>query len=231
MKLLTSTFNTKHNTAPFSKIKLEDYKPAFIENISKAKAEIDAIITNSETPTFENTIEALDFAGENLDRLSSIFFNLNAAETSDEMQKIAQEVTPLLTEFGNDIALNEDLFKKVKSVYENKNGINLTTEQATLLEKKYKGFTRNGALLSNDKKVRLREIDTELAQLQLTFGENTLAETNNFELHLTIQADLKGLPDGAKEAAADLAKSKNKGYIAPQNCWSCCKDLPNGGPR
>lgn len=214
MKLLTSTFNTKHNTAPFSKIKLEDYKPAFIENINKAKAEIDAIITNSETPTFENTIEALDFAGENLDRLSSIFFNLNAAETSDEMQKIAQEVTPLLTEFGNDIALNEDLFKKVKSVYENKNGINLTTEQATLLEKKYKGFTRNGALLSNDKKVRLREIDTELAQLQLTFGENTLAETNNFELHLTIEADLKGLPDGAKEAAADLAKSKNKtGWI------------------
>ncbi|WP_353150320.1 M3 family metallopeptidase [Flavobacterium sp.] len=214
MKLLTSTFNTKHNTAPFSKIKLEDYKPAFIENISKAKAEIDAIITNSETPTFENTIEALDFAGENLDRLSSIFFNLNAAETSDEMQKIAQEVTPLLTEFGNDIALNEDLFKKVKSVYENKTGINLTTEQATLLEKKYKGFTRNGALLSNDKKVRLREIDTELAQLQLTFGENTLAETNNFELHLTIEDDLKGLPDGAKEAAADLAKSKNKtGWI------------------
>ena len=214
MKLLTSTFNTKHNTAPFSKIELEDYKPAFIENISKAKAEIDAIITNSETPTFENTIEALDFAGENLDRLSSIFFNLNAAETSDEMQKIAQEVTPLLTEFGNDIALNEDLFKKVKSVYENKNGINLTTEQATLLEKKYKGFTRNGALLSNDKKVRLREIDTELAQLQLTFGENTLAETNNFELHITNEADLKGLPDGAKEAAADLAKSKNKtGWI------------------
>lgn len=214
MKLLTSTFNTKHNTAPFSKIKLEDYKPAFIENISKAKAEIDAIITNSETPTFENTIEALDFAGENLDRLSSIFFNLNAAETSDEMQKIAQEVTPLLTEFGNDIALNEDLFKKVKSVYENKTGINLTTEQATLLEKKYKGFTRNGALLSNDKKVRLREIDTELAQLQLTFGENTLAETNNFELHITNEGDLKGLPDGAKEAAADLAKSKNKtGWI------------------
>ncbi|MFY7937944.1 MAG: M3 family metallopeptidase, partial [Flavobacterium sp.] len=214
MKIVTSTFITKHNTAPFSKIELEDYKPAFIENISKAKAEIDAIITNSETPTFENTIEALDFSGENLDRLSSIFFNLNAAETSDEMQKIAQEITPLLTEFGNDIALNEDLFKKVKSVYENKNGINLTTEQATLLEKKYKGFTRNGALLSEDKKTRLREIDTELAQLQLTFGENTLAETNNFELHLTNEADLQGLPDGAKEAAADLAKSKNKtGWI------------------
>ncbi|MEY4834823.1 MAG: Peptidyl-dipeptidase Dcp1 [Bacteroidota bacterium] len=224
MKILTSKFNTKHNTAPFSQIKLEDYKPAFIENISKAKAEIDAIITNPETPTFENTIEALDFSGENLDRLSSIFFNLNSAETSDEMQKIAQEVTPLLTEFGNDIALNEDLFKKVKSVYENKNDINLTTEQATLLEKKYKGFTRNGALLSNDKKVRLREIDTELAQLQLTFGENTLAETNNFELHLTNEADLKGLPDGAKEAAADLAKSKNK------SGWIFTLDFPSYMP-
>jgi len=224
MKILTSKFNTKHNTAPFSQIKLEDYKPAFIENIRKAKAEIDAIITNPETPTFENTIEALDFSGENLDRLSSIFFNLNSAETSDEMQKIAQEVTPLLTEFGNDIALNEDLFKRVKSVYENKNDINLTTEQATLLEKKYKGFTRNGALLSNDKKVRLREIDTELAQLQLTFGENTLAETNNFELHLTNEADLKGLPDGAKEAAADLAKSKNK------SGWKFTLDFPSYMP-
>jgi Zn-dependent oligopeptidase len=224
MKILTSKFNTKHNTAPFSQIKLEDYKPAFIENISKAKAEIDAIIKNPETPTFENTIEALDFSGENLDRLSSIFFNLNSAETSDEMQKIAQEVTPLLTEFGNDIALNEDLFRKVKSVYENKNDINLTTEQATLLEKKYKGFTRNGALLSNDKKVRLREIDTELAQLQLTFGENTLAETNNFELHLTNEADLKGLPDGAKEAAADLAKSKNK------SGWIFTLDFPSYMP-
>lgn len=138
MKILTSKFNTKHNTAPFSQIKLEDYKPSFIENIANAKTEIDAIITNSETPTFENTIEALDFSGENLDRLSSIFFNLNSAETSDEMQKIAQEVTPLLTEFGNDIALNEDLFKKVKSVYENRNTINLTTEQATLLEKNTK---------------------------------------------------------------------------------------------
>ena len=224
MKILTSKFNTKHNTAPFSQIKLEDYKPAFIENISKAKAEIDAIITNSEIPTFENTIEALDFSGENLDRLSSIFFNLNSAETSDEMQKIAQEVTPLLTEFGNDIALNEDLFKKVKYVYENKNNINLTTERATLLDKKYKGFTRNGALLSEDKKVRLREIDTELAQLQLTFGENTLAETNNFELHITNEADLKGLPDGAKEAAADLAKSKEK------TGWLFTLDFPSYMP-
>ena len=214
MSILTQVFDTKHNTAPFSKIKIEEYLPAFQKNIEKARNEIDAIIHSTEKATFENTIEALDFAGEQLDRLSSVFFNLNSAETSDEMQKIAQEVTPLITEFGNDIALNEDLFKRVKAVYENASNLNLTTEQATLLDKKYKGFARNGALLSEDKKTRLREIDTELAKLQLTFGENTLAETNNFQLHITNEADLKGLPDGAKEAAADLAQSKNlEGWI------------------
>jgi len=214
MKTLTSTFNTKHNTAPFSQIKLEDYKPAFIENIAKAKAEIDVIITNSEAPTFENTIVALDFSGENLDRLSSIFFNLNSAETCDEMQKIAQEVSPLLTEFSNDIALNEDLFKRVKAVYDQKDSLNLTTEQATLLDKKFKGFSRNGALLNEEDKLKLREIDTELAKIKLTYGENVLAETNNYQLHITNEDDLKGLPDGAKEMAASLAKSKNlEGWV------------------
>lgn len=214
MKTLTSTFNTKHNTAPFSLIKLEDYKPAFIENIAKAKAEIDAIITNSEAPTFENTIVALDFSGEQLDRLSSIFFNLNSAETCDEMQKIAQEVSPLLTEFSNDIALNEDLFKRVKAVYDQKDSLIKTTEQATLLDKKFKGFSRNGALLNEEDKLKLREIDTELAKIKLTYGENVLAETNNYQLHITNEDDLKGLPDGAKEMAASLAKSKNlKGWV------------------
>lgn len=207
MKILTSTFQTKHNTAPFSQIKIEDYQPAFEENIAKARAEIDAIINNPESPTFENTIEALDFAGQALDRLSSIFFNLNSAETSDEMQKIAQEVSPLLTAFGNDITLNEDLFKRVKAVYEQKDQLNLTPEQATLLDKKYKSFTRNGALLSEDKKEILREIDKTLAKLKLTFGENVLAETNNYKLHISNEADLQGLPDGAKEMARSLAKA------------------------
>jgi peptidyl-dipeptidase Dcp len=214
MKTLTSIFNTKHNTAPFSAIKLEDYKPAFIENIAAAKAEIDAIITNSNVPTFENTIVALDFAGEQLDRLSSIFFNLNSAETNDEMQKIAQEVSPLLTEFSNDIALNEDLFKRVKAVYDQKDSLILTTEQATLLDKKFKGFSRNGALLNEEDKLKLREIDTELAKIKLTYGENVLAETNNYQLHITNEDDLKGLPAGAKEMAASLAKSKElKGWV------------------
>ena len=214
MKTLTKKFNTKHNTAPFSQIKLEDYKPAFLENIAKAKAEIDAIINNNDAPTFKNTIEALDFSGENLDRLSSIFFNLNSAETCDEMQKIAQEISPLLTEFSNDIALNEDLFKRVKAVYDIKDTLNLTTEQATLLDKKFKGFSRNGALLNDEDKQKLRDIDTELAKLKLTFGENVLAETNNYQLHITNEEDLKGLPQDAKEMAQALAKSKNlEGWV------------------
>ena len=193
---------------------MEDYKPAFIENIAAAKAEIEAIINNPAAPTFENTIEALDFSGNALDRLSSIFFNLNSAETCDEMQKIAQEVSPLLTEFSNDITLNQALFQRIKSVYEQKDNLNLSPEQATLLDKKFKSFSRNGALLSEEDKLKLREIDTELAKLKLTFSENVLAETNNYQLHLTNEVDLKGLPEGAIEAASALAKSKDlEGWI------------------
>ena len=209
MKILTETFTTKHNTAPFGQIKLEDYHPAFIENIAKARSEIDSITSNPEAPTFANTIEALDFSGEALDRLSSIFFNLNSAETCDEMQKIAQEVSPLLTEFSNDIALNVDLFHRVKTVYDQKDKLSLTPEQATLLDKKFKSFARNGALLPEDKKEILRKIDTALAKLKLTYGENVLAETNSYKLHITNEADLKGLPDGAKEMARSLAKADN----------------------
>lgn len=214
MKVLIQKFQTKHNTAPFSQIKLDDYKPAFIENIATAKAEIAAIINNPETPTFENTIEALDFSGNALDRLSSIFFNLNSAETCEEMQKIAQEVSPLLTEFSNDITLNEDLFKRIKAVYEQKDCLNLSPEQATLLDKKFKSFSRNGALLSDEDKLKLREIDTELAKLKLTYGENVLAETHAYQLHITNESDLKGLPEGTIEAAKSLAKSKElEGWI------------------
>lgn len=214
MQLFLRKFETKHNSAPFNQIKLTDYKEAFEKTIELARTEIDSIVNNSETPTFSNTIEALDFSGEQLDRLSNIFFNLNSAETCDEMQKIAQEVSPLLTAFSNDIALNEELFKRVKAVYDQKDTLTLTTEQATLLDKKFKGFSRNGALLNEEDKLKLREIDTELAKLKLTFGENVLAETNNYQLHITNESDLKGLPDGAKEMAASLAKSKNlEGWV------------------
>ena len=195
MNTFLEKFNTKYNSAPFSHIHLSDYKPAFEACIAKSKQEIDYIIHDTKTPDFENTIAALDFAGQELDRLSSIFFNLNSAETSDEMQKIAQEVSPWLTEFSNDITLNEDLFQKIKAVYDQKESLNLNPEQTTLLDKKYKSFSRNGANLPEDKKNKLREIDKELSKLSLQFGENVLAETNNFELHLTDEKDLSGLPD------------------------------------
>jgi len=214
MSVLTQYFNTKHNTAPFSQIKIEDYVPAFNEGIALAKVEIDAIVNNPDAPTFENTIVAMDFSGDILDRLSSIFFNLNSAETNDEMQKIAQEVSPLLSEFGNDIRLNADLFARVKAVYDQKDSLNLNPEQTTLLDKKYKSFSRNGANLPEDKKNQLREIDKELSKLSLQFGENVLAETNNFELHLTDEKDLSGLPEGTIEAARLLAKNQEKeGWI------------------
>ena len=152
MNILNQPFDTQFNTAPFSKIKDADFLPAFKKGIADAKAEIDAIVNNTDSPTFQNTIEALEFSGEQLDRISSIFFNLNSAETNETIQKIAQEVSPLLSEFSNDITLNEDLFKRVKSVYDQKETLNLSTEQMTLLEKKYKSFSRNGANLPAEKK-------------------------------------------------------------------------------
>nr|WP_315175853.1 M3 family metallopeptidase [uncultured Flavobacterium sp.] len=214
MSILTHHFNTKYNTAPFSKIKNEDFLPAFQKGIELAKAEIDAIVRNPIKPTFENTIEALAFSGDVLDRISSIFFNLNSAETNDEIQKIAQEVSPLLSEFGNDVRLNPDLFARVKTVYEQREKLNLNAEQTTLLDKKYKSFSRNGANLSEDKKNQLRAIDKELSKLSLQFGENVLAETQAYQLHITTESELAGLPEGTVEAARSLAKSQEKeGWI------------------
>jgi peptidyl-dipeptidase Dcp len=217
MNLLLSPFDT----APFSDLKNEHFMPAFTQAIADARAEIDAIIENPDAPTFKNTIAALDFSGKQLDRISSIFFNLNSAETNDEIQKIAQEVSPLLSEFGNDITLNVDLFKRIKTIYEQRDVLTLSTEEQTLLDKKYKSFSRNGANLSEDKKKRLREIDAELAKLKLTFGENVLAETNKYQLHLTKEADVAGLPEGEKEAAAQLAKAKDK------DGWLITLDYPS----
>lgn len=211
---LLEKFDTLHESAPFSKIKIEHYQPAFEQAIKEAKEEVDAIINNPEAPTFENTIEAMELSGQKLGRISSIFFNLNSAETNDDIQKIAQEVSPLLSEFGNDIRLNLDLFERIKIVYNQKDSLNLNPEQAYLLEKKYKGFSRNGANLSDEDKSKLREIDKELSSLTLQFGQNVLAETNNYELIISNKEDLKGLPDYAIEQAKTEAESKGKnGWI------------------
>ncbi len=214
MNILKSPFNTLYNTAPFSKIRNEDYEEAFSYGIALAEKEIENIITNSEEPTFANTIEAMAYSGLDLDRISNIFFNLHSAETNDEMQRIAQIVAPKLSKLGNDITLNPELFIRVKKVYDNKEILNLNTEQITLLEKTYKGFVRNGALLNETEKEKLRSIDAELAVTALKFGENVLAETNAYQLHITNPEDLKGLPEGVIEAAKEIANSANKeGWI------------------
>ncbi|MGK0251498.1 MAG: Zn-dependent oligopeptidase, partial [Gammaproteobacteria bacterium] len=207
--------------APFSHIENQHFKPAFIAAIELSRKEIDNITNQSETPTFYNTIEALDYAGAQLDRISSIFFNLNSAETNETIQKIAQEISPMLTEFGNDITLNEQLFMRIQKIYAQKDDLDLTEEQSTLLEKKYKSFARNGATLPADKKSRLREIDSELSTRALSFGENVLADTNSFELLLTDEKDLDGLPESAKEAAAALAESGD------QKGWLITLDYPS----
>ncbi|ETN96705.1 M3 family metallopeptidase [Zhouia amylolytica] len=216
--ILNKPFDTPYQTAPFTKIKTEDYLPSIKEEIEKTKAEIDAITANPETPSFKNTIEALEFSGEQLDRVTAIFFNLNSAETNDEIQKIAQEVSPILSEFSNDIRLNKGLFDRVKHVYDHQDSLSLNAEQKMLLDKKYKSFSRNGANLPEEKKKELREIDMELAKLSLTFGENVLAETNKYELHITDKNDLSGLPEGAIEAAKHEAQIRDKeGWVITLN--------------
>ncbi|SMG30735.1 M3 family metallopeptidase [Sphingobacterium psychroaquaticum] len=214
MSILNSVFKTVHDTAPFSQIKTSDYLPAFEQALALTRAEVNRIVNNTEPASFENTIEAMAFSGMQLDRISTIFFNLHSAETNDEMDRIAQEVAPQLAELANDITLNQDLFNRIKQVYENRENLTLTPEQETLLEKSYKDFTRNGALLGDDDKEKLRKIDAELAVVKLKFGENVLAETNAYQLHITKEEDLQGLPAGTVEAAQGLAESLEKeGWI------------------
>ena len=224
MSLLDKRFDTPYNTAPFSKIKTQDFLPAFVKAIKNAAIEITQIAENKNTATFENTIEALDYAGEQLERISSVFFNLNAAETNEDIQKIAQEVSPLLTEFSNDVALNTVLFERVKLIYNSKNALALTEEQKTLLDKKYKGFSRNGANLNKAEKETLRAIDKELSKLKLSFGENILAETNKYKLLIDNPLDLEGLPEGAIEAAKQRAEEQN------ENGWIFTLDYPSYVP-
>ncbi|WP_430974491.1 M3 family metallopeptidase [Sunxiuqinia rutila] len=211
---LLKPFQDIHQTAPFGEIKNEHFLPAFKAAIEEARAEVNAIINNPEPASFENTIVAMTKSGDRLSTIRKIFFNLNSAETNEEIQKIAQEVAPMLSEFGNDISLNPDLFARVKAVYEQKDQLNLNPEQATLLENSYLGFVRSGANLNDADKARYREITGELSKLSLKFSENVLAETNAFEMHITNEDELAGLPDFAKEAAAHTAQSKGKeGWI------------------
>ena len=227
MNILTQEFKTPYTSSPFEEIKNEDFLPAFQELIKISEKEIDEIANNSEAPTFENTIEAMAFSGEQLDRVSSIFFNLNSAETNDEIQKIAQEVSPLLTEFSSKISQNEILFKRIKTVFdvlnfpplegwssEKRDRGGLNEEQNTLLDETYKGFVRSGALLNKADKKKLQEINIELSKKSLQFGQNVLASTNAYFKHITNKDDLKGIPEPILAQYAEEAKERDlEGYV------------------
>ena len=197
--------NTPYGVPAFDKVKIEHYMPAFEKAIAENKAEIEAIVNNPEAPTFANTIEALDRSGELLDKVVGVFFNVLEADGNDEMNKIAEEVTPLLSELSDGIILNDALFQRVKAVYEQRETLGLNDEQMRLLTETFKSFANNGANLSEDKKTRLKEINQELGLLSLQFGNNVVAETNAYQLFITDEAELKGLPESAKAAAKEEA--------------------------
>ena len=205
---LLEAWSGPHATPAFDRFRNEDYMPAFQQTLKEARAEVEAIVTNPDEPTFANTIEALEFSGRRLDDLCNLFFNLNEACTDDEMQRIALEVSPLLTAFSNDVSLNPALFDRVRKVYEKRADLTLTTEQNRLLEKSYKGFVRGGAALADADKERFRELTTELGQLSLQFNQHVLAATNAFTLHLTDSAQVSELPESVREGAATEAHER-----------------------
>ncbi|MCF8058581.1 MAG: M3 family metallopeptidase [Bacteriovoracaceae bacterium] len=210
MNPLIYKYETAFETVPFDLIKAEHFLPALQEAIKQGKEEIEAIKNNTEKPTFTNVCEKMEHAGELVGKVASVFFNLHSAESNDELQNIAKEFSPIITEYSNDIQLDEVLFQKVKAVYEQKDSLNLNTEEMRLLEKQYVGFVRNGALLNDEQKNQLREIDKELSHLSLTFGDNVLQETNDFLMLLDSVDELAGLPESGIEAAASLAKEKGE---------------------
>jgi len=207
-------WDTPFNTPPFDEIKTEHYVPATIEALELARKEINNITENPDLPTFENTIATLENAGQILSRITSVLFNINSAETNKSIQDIAQEISPLLARFSNDITLNPKLFERISKIFENKDNTDLTSEQKILVERKYRNFMLGGAGLEEHERARFREISEELARLSLKFEENVLNETNSWVLHLTDEADLAGLPEGIVEAAASEAVKRNKeGWI------------------
>ena len=214
MNPLLQKFNTKYNSAPFNEIKEEHYLPAFKELIEISKKEIEKIANNTEEANFSNTIEALAYSGEQLDVVSNIFFNLNSAETNDEIQKIAQEVSPLLSEYSSQISQNEELFARIKKVFDEQEKYTLNEEQQMLLNETYKGFVRNGALLNDEDKKKLEKINMDLSLKSLQFGQNVLAETNNYFKHITNKKDLAGIPEAILAQYAEEAKERNlEGYV------------------
>ncbi|HWV75256.1 MAG TPA: M3 family metallopeptidase [Pseudosphingobacterium sp.] len=205
---LLKSFDTPFQSVPFKDIRQEDFKPAILEGIERAKNEIEKIINNAGEPSFHNTIVALERVGKQLQIVSETFFNLNSAETNDYLQQLAQEISPLLAEYGNDITLNEVLFQRVKTAFERTEKDSLSVEEYRLLDKTYKSFTRNGALLTDAEKEKLRTIDMELSTLKVKFSQNVLHETNNYFLHLTDRTQLAGIPASIVTAAKEEATKR-----------------------
>ena len=208
----------------FDKIENEHYLPAFEEGIAEAKAEIDAIIANEEEPTFENTIEAMEFAGGKLNSAASVFYALMEAHTNEQMQQIAEEISPMLTEYSMYVSLNADLFERVKAVYEKRNELGLDVDQMKLLEDNYKSFVRGGANLSDEDKVLYSQWSEELSLATLQFSKNVLAATNAYTLNITDEADLAGLPEYVKTMAAETAADKGL------EGWAFTLDAPSYSP-
>ena len=201
-------WDTPFGVPPFDQIKFEHFKPASLRGMEEEMADVNAIINNTEEPSFDNTIRALQFTGELLEKVQRAMGPLTGANTNDSLQALQRELSPLFSKHRDDIALNEKLFERVKSVYENRDRFNLTPEESKLLEDQYLGFIRNGIGLSAEDKEKLRKINSELALLGVKFGENLLAETNDFTLVIDNEQDLSGLPEGLRAQAAAAAKAK-----------------------
>ena len=210
MNPFLTEYTTPFGVPPFDKIENEHFIPAFEEGIKLQQAEIDAIVSNSDAATFENTIEALDKSGESLSRVNGVFFRLRSAETNDELDSIARVIIPVLTAHNSGIKLNPELFERVKTVYSNLDSPDLSDEQTMVLKKTYRGFVRGGANLEGEAKTRIKEIDKKLSMLTMQFGDNLLKETNNYQLIIDSEADLAGLPESVRSAAADAAKATDQ---------------------
>ena len=210
-------FYTTYQYIPFDHITEADYEPAMLKGIEEEDQEIDRIVNNPDAPTFENTIEAMERSGQLLEKVTTVFFNLLSAETTDFLDELAQKMSPILSEHSNNIMLNEGLFKRVKVVYDDHASdqfARLNAEQQMLLTNTYEGFVRHGALLSDEQKAQLRRISAELGVLSLQFSQNKLKDTNDFILHITDEADLEGLPDSAIDLARQTAKEREmEGYV------------------
>ena len=218
-------YDTPFEVPPFEQIHAKHYMPALLKGFEEQKAEVKAIITNSDKPTFKNTIKALEYSGELLTRVNRVLGALNSANTNDSLQAIAREVAPLASKHRDDINLNDSLFQRVKSVYENRDKFKLTEEEKKVLEDTYKGFVRNGAALSPEDKEKLRKINEELSMLSVKFSENLLAETNDFKLVIDNEDDLVGLPDGVRAQAATLA-----GNMGLEGKWVFTLQVPSMTP-